>query len=208
MNCWQFCRWVPVFCALASGCAGLSQSECLAGDWYGVGFADGARGVQRSQLLKHQKACGRHGVVPDSVVYEEGWAEGVLQFCTPENGFEQGREGSAWRNVCPEAVVQPFRLAWEDGRALHEAQQRVATVRNEIESAEEELEELVDAVAADEHALVHDELSAEERGDLLKKTKRAASRRGRLEERLRYLDGELARAQDRFEELQDLLGSR
>ena len=73
---------------LASGCATLSESQCVASDWQTVGYADGLKGAQSSQLLKHQNACVKHGVIPERDAYLAGWEEGVRQYCLPENGFE------------------------------------------------------------------------------------------------------------------------
>ena len=82
---------VALFGVLAmSGCATLSESQCIASDWQTVGFRDGVSGTQSSQLLKHQNACVKHGIVPDRQAYLAGWDDGVEQYCQPRNGFAAG----------------------------------------------------------------------------------------------------------------------
>ncbi len=67
-----------VFVSLfVGGCATLSESQCIASDWQSIGYNDGAAGRTSSQLLKHQNACVKHGVVPDREIYLAGWHQGV-----------------------------------------------------------------------------------------------------------------------------------
>ena len=80
--------------ALLAGCATLSESQCAANDWQTVGYSDGVSGQDSSRLLKHQNACMKHGVTPDRMAYLVGWEEGVVRYCTPDNGFQQGQRGS------------------------------------------------------------------------------------------------------------------
>jgi hypothetical protein len=147
-------RWttVVVIVALAalSGCAGrsLTESQCLAGDWETVGHRDGSRGLDASQLLEHQNACVRHGVVPDRDLYLRGWAEGVRRFCTPANGFTRGERGNEYPRVCPHELEPAFQDAWRDGRALYLARYDLRRIENLLSSRQAELED-IDATLAD-----------------------------------------------------------
>ena len=96
-----FCIGLIAASTLLGSCATMSEEECLAGDWGGRGFADGAAGYAQSRLGEHAEACTKHGITPDDSAYRAGWAQGVLRYCTLPNGFVQGREGSAYNGVCP-----------------------------------------------------------------------------------------------------------
>lgn len=85
---------------LLSGCETVSREQCVAGDWSGLGRADGAQGHPGSRIEDIAKDCGRHGISPDVAAYMSGWNEGVRLYCTPMNGFDTGRQGKALSSVC------------------------------------------------------------------------------------------------------------
>ena len=63
---WSSSAVVALLFALA-GCSSnsVSESQCIAGDWQTIGYRDGANGNRSTQLLAHQDACVKHGVIPD-----------------------------------------------------------------------------------------------------------------------------------------------
>ncbi len=95
-----------------AGCATLSESQCVAGDWQTVGYRDGMNGIHHSRLLKHQNACVKHGITPDRTAYMDGWNDGGVRYCQPENGFAAGERRSAYSNVCPQTMQGTFYAAY------------------------------------------------------------------------------------------------
>lgn len=79
--------------ALLAGCASMSESECRVADWGRVGFADGARGEGERRLAAYAEDCGKIGIAPDASAYRSGWDSGIVQFCTPANGWQEGQQG-------------------------------------------------------------------------------------------------------------------
>lgn len=79
--------------AVLAGCASMSESECRVADWGRVGFADGARGDSDSRLAAYTEDCGKIGITPDATAYRQGWDAGIVQFCTPINGWQEGQRG-------------------------------------------------------------------------------------------------------------------
>lgn len=64
---------------LLAGCAGMSESECRAANWYDLGWRD-ARFKLQSQDSLYALQCERYGIKMDSVGYEKGYREGRWEF--------------------------------------------------------------------------------------------------------------------------------
>lgn len=111
---------VACLCAvsLASGCA-ISKKECLQNDWQTRGYKDGKVGKSPDVLSSYAKTCGKHGVTPDPVAYKAGFDVGVIEYCTPENGFRTGRKNKDYESVCPVELERGFLNSYVSG--LHSA---------------------------------------------------------------------------------------
>lgn len=115
-----------------SGCATLSEGECLTADWYEIGQQDGRSGHERSRLHDHRKACAKHAVSPDEHAYFAGRDDGLRLYCTPERGFEEGLEGRSYRGVCPPERERDFLAEHRKGLMLYEANEAIAAVESDI----------------------------------------------------------------------------
>ncbi|ATJ81331.1 DUF2799 domain-containing protein [Halomonas beimenensis] len=122
-----------------SGCATLSEGECRTADWRQLGRQDGAQGQPRARLFEHRKACAEYGIAPDAEAYFTGRQRGLFDYCTPANGFRQGRRGARYQGVCPALLEPDFLERYRQGRALHEAEAALAGTEREIERAERRL---------------------------------------------------------------------
>lgn len=158
-----FCIALIGAATILGSCATMSAEECMAGDWSGRGFADGAAGYAQSRLGEHAEACGKHGVTPDDAAYRAGWAQGVLQYCTLPNGFVQGRMGASYNGVCPANLEADFLPGYEDGRIVYAAEQAVSTARSSVDNYGGRLEELDDKLDAKQRELRQDGLTDEQR---------------------------------------------
>ena len=183
---------------LLSGCATLSESQCIASDWQTVGYNDGAAGRTSSQLLKHQNACVKHGVVPDREVYLVGWNQGVEVYCTPENGFAQGDRGASYGNVCPDYLKDAFYDAYQQGRELYLAKAEIRTLENAKYSIERRLDSIQHQLSHTESELINGELTPLQRYELLDATKELAREQGELEAEVDQLIAEIAVKRDRL----------
>lgn len=193
--------------AALSGCASLSESQCLAGDWQTIGYRDGTNGLGPSELLEHQNACVKHGVTPDREAYLAGWNRGVLQYCQPRNGFALGERGASFPALCPDAVAETFEAAYHDGRRLYLARAEIRRLEREIRTREHRLEHLEEAIAGAEYRLVEDGLSSDERRRLLEETKTMSREQGEIEAELKELRIEVALEHQRLEQLRHALAS-
>lgn len=126
---------ILVMGALA-GCATVSREECATGDWAAIGARDGARGLDPDAIFaRHQTACARVDVTPDRARWQQGYARGLAQFCTPQGGLEAGRAGRIYRDICPAAATPRFRQGFELGRAAHLAEERVRMAQADLRRA-------------------------------------------------------------------------
>ena len=99
-----------------AGCGGgasVSQNQCIASDWQTLGYRDGTNGVNSSQLLAHQDACVKHGIIPDREGYmligittQSGIGKGVLTMedahdCIRETNEQIGIDKRIVTVLCP-----------------------------------------------------------------------------------------------------------
>lgn len=130
--------------ALAA-CASLSEDQCRAGDWQGIGFADGAQGRGPDTIQRHQKACAKVGVAPDVQAWLDGRQAGLAQYCTPAKAYEVGRSGRAIAPWCSPDQLAAMRPAHDRGRAYHEIGQDIAAERSDLD----DIDRLIRALPAD-----------------------------------------------------------
>lgn len=190
---------------LVSGCASMSESQCVAGDWETVGYRDGLAGKQSTQLLSHQNACVKHGVVPDRDAYLAGWEDGVRQFCIPSNGFNAGEAGRSFTNVCPDDQSDAFYAAFQEGRRLYLAKAEIEGLNRTIAQKEYRIKQLAAEISSVEAALISDETDASQRARLLDRTKALAAEQGELEAEIQQLTVDVALKSERLKSLRQTL---
>ncbi|WP_156389318.1 DUF2799 domain-containing protein [Brevundimonas sp. Root1423] len=135
--------------ALALGsCATMSAEQCQAGDWSGQGYADGVAGLTMSRLGEHAEACVKHGIAPDDAAYRAGREQGLIQYCTPDRGFREGRTGSSYAGVCPSYLEADFMPAYQDGQIVYQVDQALVSARSLVDSHGNRLEELDEKIVA------------------------------------------------------------
>ncbi len=99
-----------------TGCATLDKDECLRGDWPAIGFTDGQRGLDaQKQFQRHTKACSKHSIAPDQTLYNEGYANGLIVFCTPDSGYDHATSKKAYLGNCPVDLETDFLESYTDG---------------------------------------------------------------------------------------------
>jgi Spy/CpxP family protein refolding chaperone len=144
-------------------CATMSEDQCLAGDWGQQGFADGRSGQTASRLEAHTEACAKYGVVPNAQSYYSAREDGLRQYCTPARGFQVGREGSSYADVCPPHLEAAFLPAYRDGQVVHGAEQALSSARSSVSSLGARAEALDDKIRAKRAEMRADGLTDEQR---------------------------------------------
>lgn len=187
------------------GCAGMSKSQCLAGDWETVGYRDGLSGTQSAALMRYQDACVKHGVVPDRESYLAGWHEGVEQYCQPGNAFAVGERGAGYANVCPAHLQASFQAAYQDGRQLYLARAEIDNLNREIAQREHRLKDVKAEIAGITASLLDAEATTADRAQMVLTAKDLAEEKGQLESEIEDLQAEVAVKIDRLDDLQQSL---
>ncbi|CAN5328606.1 DUF2799 domain-containing protein [soil metagenome] len=126
---------------LMVGCASLSKSECLKGDWFNVGLKDASDGHPPSHLDEDVKACAEYGVKIDYPVYGRGYRQGLLSYCTPSNGFSEGRYGRTYYNQCPQETERAFLAAWAVGSDLNDIESAIGDLTWRIGHAQNQIDD-------------------------------------------------------------------
>ena len=166
--------------ATLSGCASISREDCLEGDWAAIGVRDGAAGREsEAQFARHVTACAKVDVTPERSLWDQGYARGLVTYCTPQTGLREGEAGRRYRDVCPVATEARFLQGYELGLSAHRQRAWIEELGREI-------------------AQLQRQASFVPRGDLSDAEARAAQRERQAAQReimLLRLDQSMARAQ-------------
>ncbi len=126
------------------GCATLKKEECLTADWDLIGYEDGLKGYAPERIGKHRKACAEYGVTPDTAAYTGGRSRGLVQYCTPSKGFNIGRRGNGYSDVCqahPD-LEAAFHEGFLFGRKIYLLESEIEEKKEHIRVMEEEMADL------------------------------------------------------------------
>jgi hypothetical protein len=139
-----------------SACATLDEDQCRTVDWSQLGYDDGQAGRNSSYIDQHRRACERHGLPVSAEQWREGWESGILRYCTPQNGLNEGLAGRSYANSCPAEVRAGFEDAYRVGKRVHDA-------RSERDRLTRELDDLLDKLRREQDpaqlAKLHTEIS-------------------------------------------------
>ncbi|MGY6707413.1 MAG: DUF2799 domain-containing protein [Rhizobiaceae bacterium] len=117
-------------------CATLNEDQCREVSWEQLGYDDGQAGRHSSHVDLHRQACQRYNISVNTSEWREGWESGIRQYCTPQNGLNEGRAGRSYANSCPADVRADFEDAYRVAKAVHDA-------RNAVDRQNRELDDLM-----------------------------------------------------------------
>ncbi|NQT71033.1 MAG: DUF2799 domain-containing protein [Desulfobacteraceae bacterium] len=123
-------KWIPILAALAimTGCASAAKKTCLQTDWQRVGYEEGIRGQMAAHSTSQHETCIAEGVPPNIKLYEKGRRDGLLKYCTYDNGYERGVKGDLYQGVCPPILEGPFMDGYHKGLPVY-VQQLEGSIR-------------------------------------------------------------------------------
>lgn len=124
---------------LAAGCATPTEQACRSADWYRLGRLDGFEGYPPGRLDARRETCAEYGIVPDAAAWFAGHEQGLGRYCTPQRGFEVGREGGNYRRVCPPLDEPDFIRGFLLGRDVYRDRQSLDRLEAEIRETEDRL---------------------------------------------------------------------
>ena len=161
-----------------NGCAVISEEECQAGLWYERGIQDGSRGRSQAHVYQLAQKCHEYGLRADTEAWMRGHEEGVEQFCTPENGFIQGRRGRNYEGVCTGPTADLFLANYQQGLAVYRAEQQYLALEKSYYAAEREYDRVIEAL---------------EKAETKEEAKHLRAERRRLRREMRHLEVEMMR---------------
>lgn len=126
-----------------ASCQSLSKDECIAADWRVIGEQDGSEGREpQARFGQHVKACERAGVIPDQTLWNQGYQQGLFNFCTPLRGLSHGQAGQVYNNVCPPSLEAGFLSGYNLGREEYDKKSDIRNLENRINAREREIDQI------------------------------------------------------------------
>ena len=127
-------------CGLAAivvivACEPIKPEHCPYADWAATGELHAVKGYQ-SRLPGLVDTCMKVGVLPDADAYLAGYRQGLLSFCTIENGWVWGEHRNLNPRVCPPSMAEGFDRGFAVRSKLEELiieEQNLRQARNSIE---------------------------------------------------------------------------
>ncbi len=188
---------------MLQGCATLGKDECLNAHWQSIGYEDGGKGYKASRIGDHRKACSKFNVVPNFEDYTAGHRQGIVEWCTPRNGYNQGTRGRQYNGVCPENLEADFVFALEQGREVYEFDKEIQRYEKEIDKHYTDLDGIEEDIKYMEAELISDGISSNRRRYLLDQIRRAQRDHYLLEDEISELKYTLRRMRKNLDELKE-----
>ena len=193
-----------------SGCSssGMDQAQCQTADWRAVGYEDGSQGRGGTMLGTHRKNCAEHGVTPSFAAYMDGHAQGIREFCRPQNGYRLGTGGYRYNGVCPVELERDFLAAHSDGLGLYQRRAAVDRLHRRISRTKYRSNEVERLLASKTAALVSPLLLPSQRLAIGVELKQLTEERIEIERSLEQLQIDLEQAQNDYQGYRDNLAHR
>jgi hypothetical protein len=186
---------------LLQGCATLDKDECMLADWRLIGYQDGVSGKSAAAVGEYREDCAKHAVVPDLDAYRAGREEGLQQYCKADNGYRLGNAGRGLAAVCPTALEDDFRDAYNAGRKLYLARSTVNKTHTRINNRKQRLSTLEGNRTQKLAALIADGLKADQRVMILYEVNELQQEMDGVEDEIVDLEFDLEDQQARLDQL-------
>jgi hypothetical protein len=176
----------------------MDKSECLAADWYTIGFEDGSSGLPESHIAEYRKDCAQHAVTPSLERYRAGHYQGSINFCNAENGFAMGRQGREYKRSCPEDLQKEFMLAYTDGKDLYSLKKQLESQKNKLRRSLNEVSEISSLINEKNELMIQDGLIREQRAEIQNEIEILREEKQLIEGELGYLQDNVELAQQNY----------
>ena len=146
------------------------------------GISDGALG---------QRTCANAFGGAAAVAYESGWSEGIPRFCTEDQGYQQGCQGAAVSDACPDTLAASYLDGYQSGYAVYMTQLEVDAMQRSIAAKSGELEKIwseLDALASN---LEQSDIDDSSRRRLLEESRRLTARQAEIGAEIDELESEV-----------------
>lgn len=172
-----------------------SMSKCADLDWASIGQRDGLYGEAPRKLDERAAECAGALLASNTEDYHRGRTRGLATYCTPDAGYDAGRNGRDYRGVCAGESEDVFLAQYQRGRRLFDmtdglAKNRdaLATARASLASDRFELKRELDRVA-------DMDATPEDKGKAIEKVANYRLSISRLEDEIPRLEAAIAAAE-------------
>ncbi len=194
--------------AALGGCAGMDAEECQIADWRAIGYEDGVQGRTPAAFGKLRKACAEHGITADLDAYLAGRAEGLVQFCRPQNGYRLGTRGYRYSGVCPAELEEPFVAAHADGYGLYERQAALKNIGKRLHHSRERAKQIETLLAQKTTLMITAPIEPAQRAAIAIELKQLSEERQVVEQSIHQLQYEYAVAEREFQDYRSRVAYR
>ncbi len=95
----------------------VTIASCEGRDWFEIGRQDGSFGRASQPPTEIAPECSVKEI--DDQAYRLGREAGLLDFCTPDRGFQLGRAGENYHGTCPKNLEEDFLKAYRQGLIVY-----------------------------------------------------------------------------------------
>ena len=132
-----------------TGCASISEEQCLAGNWQELGYKDGSSGASTTRVQKYAEVCTEHGVSVNQDLYLIGYKQGIESYCTDARGFRSGEGGSSFNEAC--LGFTEYEQAFSEGYVIYQIKSEYASLINEYNDRLDDFYVIEDKLKIDEN---------------------------------------------------------
>lgn len=193
---------------LLVGCETMSKEDCASADWTSIGERDGLYGEDRAKFDERRAQCAKYGMESSAEDYDRGRDRGIRSYCTPEAGFDAGRNGRPYRNVCPPEAEAAFLSEYQVGKQLFDLTSEVKRLQDSYDGARRSLDDAHERADRARDRLRQEDLSDEERSNAQRELERARREMDRLGDDLDRLDREIRAAEGRLDDYRQFIARR
>lgn len=195
--------------AFLAGCAsGMSEDDCASADWAGIGERDGLYGEGADKFGERAERCAGFGLEVDYDAYQAGRSKGLRTYCTPEAGYDAGRNGRPYRGVCPADLEGEFLSEYNIGRRLFDLTEAVDDAHDAYDSAVSDLDHARYELRKARERFNDDGLSEKERKDAGDDMDRYRRKIDDLEDRMPRLGDDIQRAEGELDDYRAFVARR
>lgn len=195
--------------ALLTGCAtGMNEEDCAYADWRMIGERDGLYGEGPEKLAERREQCAAFGVEANLADYEAGRARGLRTYCTPDGGYDAGRNGRPYRGVCPPESEALFLGEYTIGYRLFELSKAVEDAIANYERTLAEIDEARYSLRRARERFKDSTASEDERHKAGQDIERHRRRIDELEYDLPRLEARIRDAEGRLDDYRAFLARR
>jgi len=166
---------------MLSGCAAMSEEECVYSDWAAVGYEDGADGRSSDRFGDYRRACADHSITPDFQAWQLGREQGLIEYCQPLRGFQVGESGGYYNGVCNSNLEPGFMDAFRLGTELFSLRSNLNAIVSRVVLNAEAIQRIDSDVVDIESIIILDETTPVQRTQLLTEMRELSETKGERE---------------------------